>query len=173
MSLVSENVMHGADALVVPLLPSPLSVRTLEQLFEFVGRKGWTDLTVLPFFSMVDRRKALHKETVDSLRQRFPSILATEVPYGSDFERLTLRRAPVEAYAPGSAAAEVYRLLWREIEPIRGRSSRRGVPSGPGAARVRAVLEIERDLELVEVDLRERRFVAWLGSPLSARRSLG
>ena len=37
MSLVSENVMHAADALVVPLLPSPLSVRTLEQLLDFVG----------------------------------------------------------------------------------------------------------------------------------------
>jgi cellulose biosynthesis protein BcsQ len=116
MSLVSENVMHAADALVVPLLPSPLSVRTLEQLFEFVERKGWPDLKVLPFFSMVDRRKSLHKETVESLRAKFPSILATEVPYGSEFERLTLRRAPVESYAPASAAAEVYRALWREID---------------------------------------------------------
>ncbi len=40
MSLVSENVMHAADALVVPLMPSPLSVRMLEQLFEFVERKS-------------------------------------------------------------------------------------------------------------------------------------
>lgn len=116
MSLVSENVMHAADALVVPLLPSPLSVRTLEQLFEFVQRKGWRDLKVLPFFSMVDRRKLLHKQTVESLRVSFPSILETEVPYGSDFERLSLRRAPVEAYAPASAAADVYRALWNEID---------------------------------------------------------
>jgi chromosome partitioning protein len=116
MSLVSENVMHGADALVVPLLPSPLSVRTLEQLLEFVERKGWTDLKVLPFFSMVDRRKSLHRDITDSLRRTFPTILETEVPYGSDFEKITLRRAPIEAYAPASAAAEVYRALWREID---------------------------------------------------------
>jgi chromosome partitioning protein len=116
MSLVSENVMHGADALVVPLLPSPLSVRTLEQLLEFVERKGWTDLKVLPFFSMVDRRKSLHRDITDSLRRTFPTILETEVPYGSDFEKITLRRAPIEAYAPASAAAEVYRVLWREID---------------------------------------------------------
>jgi cellulose biosynthesis protein BcsQ len=116
MSLVAENVMHAADALVVPMLPSPLSVRTLEQLFEFVERKQWTGLRVLPFFSMVDRRKTLHRETMQSLRERFPSILDTEVPYGSDFERLALRRAPVESYAPASAAAEVYRALWREID---------------------------------------------------------
>jgi chromosome partitioning protein len=116
MSLVSENVMHAADALVVPLLPSPLSVRMLEQLFEFVDRKSWPDLKVLPFFSMVDRRKLLHKETIESLRQRYPTILETEVPYGSDFERITLRRAPVESYAPASAAASVYRALWLEID---------------------------------------------------------
>jgi cellulose biosynthesis protein BcsQ len=116
MSLVSENVMHAADALVVPLLPSPLSVRTLEQLFDFVARKGWTDLTVLPFFSMVDRRKALHKEIVESLRRRYAAILDAEVPYGTAFERVTLRRAPIEAYAPASFAADVYRSLWREVD---------------------------------------------------------
>jgi chromosome partitioning protein len=137
MSLVSENVMYGADALVVPLLPSPLSVRTLEQLFEFVERKGWTDLEVLPFFSMVDRRKSLHRETIDSLRGRFPTILATEVPYGSDFEKITLRRAPIEAYAPASAAAEVYRVLWREIDGrLQGVASsgesKGGAKSSPG-----------------------------------------
>jgi cellulose biosynthesis protein BcsQ len=116
VSLVSENVLHAADAVVVPLLPSPLSVRTLEQLYDFVGKKKWSDLAVLPFFSMLDRRKQLHKETVASLRTRFPSILQTEVPYGSEFERITLRRAPVESYAPAGAAADVYRALWSEID---------------------------------------------------------
>jgi cellulose biosynthesis protein BcsQ len=129
MSLVSENVIRGADALVVPLLPSPLSVRTLEQLLEFVGRKGWSDLKVLPFFSMVDRRKLLHRDTVQALRARFPLILATEVPYGSDFERLALRRAPVESYAPASDAAAVYRALWSEID--RRLQSAASEPAGP------------------------------------------
>ncbi|HSC15840.1 MAG TPA: ParA family protein [Gammaproteobacteria bacterium] len=116
MSLVSENVMHAADALVVPLLPTPLSARMLEQLFEFIAARGWHDINVLPFFSMVDRRRALHKETIAALRARFPAILATEVPYGSEFERMATRRAPIESYAPASAAAETYRALWREID---------------------------------------------------------
>ena len=105
MSLVSENVMHAADALVVPLMPSPLSVRMLEQLFEFVERKRWPDLRVLPFFSMVDRRKLLHKRDDRVSARTFPGDPRTEVPYGSEFERITLRRAPVESYAPASAAA--------------------------------------------------------------------
>ena len=116
MSLVSENVMHAADALVVPLLPSPLSARMLQELLDFFSARGWQDVKVLPFFSMVDRRRALHKQTIAELRARFPSILATEVPYGSDFERMAARRAPIESYAPASAAAETYRALWREID---------------------------------------------------------
>jgi cellulose biosynthesis protein BcsQ len=91
-------------------------VRTLEHLFEFVANNGWMDLRMLPFFSMVDRRKTLHKEIIDELRQKYPVILSTEVPYGSDFERIAARRAPVESYAPASAAAEVYRQLWKEID---------------------------------------------------------
>jgi len=116
MSLVSENVMHAADALVVPLLPTPLSARMLEQLFAFIAARGWHDINVLPFFSMVDRRRSLHKDTIAALRAQFPSILTTEVPYGAEFERMAARREPIESYAPGSAAAETYRALWREID---------------------------------------------------------
>lgn len=125
VSLVAENVMYGADALVVPLLPSPLSVRMLEQLYEFIASRGWHDVKVLPFFSMVDRRRALHRETIAALRSRFPAILATEVPYGSEFERVAARRAPVESYAPRNAAAEVYRSLWREIDGRLGTAAMR------------------------------------------------
>lgn len=151
MSLVSENVMHAADALVVPLLPSPLSVRTLEQLLDFVARKNWPDLKVLPFFSMVDRRKRLHMDTVATLRERFPLILNTEVPYGSEFERMTLRRAPIESYAPGSAAADVYRMLWREIDG-RLEGLRPTVPA------LRS--DVEHELDVVKVDLGQRGLVA-------------
>src|SRR4029077_3094570 len=141
MSLVSENVMHASDALVVPLMPSPLSVRMLEQLFEVVDRKSWPDLRVLPFFSMVDRRKLLHKETIESLRRRYPTILDAGVPYGRQFERITLRRAPVESYAPASAAANVYRALWREIDGrLQGAASLRPAQvGGPSAPALRAV----------------------------------
>ena len=36
ISLVSENVMHAADLLLVPLIPAALSLRTLDQLTRFV-----------------------------------------------------------------------------------------------------------------------------------------
>src|ERR1700728_285656 len=71
ISLLSENVLHAADAIIVPLLPTPLSVRMLVQLQDFIATKGWKDLMLLPFFSMVDRRKSLHHDIIAETREQF------------------------------------------------------------------------------------------------------
>jgi chromosome partitioning protein len=115
ISLLSENVLRAADAIIVPLLPTPLSVRMLVQLRDFMAGEGWVDLLLLPFFSMVDRRKALHHDVITQTREQFPTILATEVPYMSDIERMSVRRAPIPAFAPKSAAALIYAALWAEV----------------------------------------------------------
>ena len=115
ISLLSENVLYAADAIIVPLLPTPLSVRMLVQLQDFIANKGWTDLILLPFFSMVDRRKSLHHDIIAKTREQFPTLLVTEVPYSSEIERMSLRRAPIPAFAPKSAAAQVYSALWAEL----------------------------------------------------------
>jgi cellulose biosynthesis protein BcsQ len=88
------------------------------QLQDFIASKGWTDLMVLPFFSMVDRRKSLHQEIIAKTRGQFPTILATEVPYSSEIERMSLRRAPIPAFAPRSAAAHIYSALWAELMSV-------------------------------------------------------
>jgi chromosome partitioning protein len=116
ISLLSENVLRAADMVVVPLLPTPLSVRMLAQLQEFVTAEGWTDLKLLPFFSMVDRRKSLHHEVIATTRAEFPALLATEVPYSSEIERMTQRRAPLPAFSPRSAVGQIYAALWTEVE---------------------------------------------------------
>lgn len=116
MSLVSENVMRAADGLVIPVLPAPLSVRMLEQLVAFVEKERWGDLRLLPFFSMVDRRRSLHRHTIAEIRARFPFMLATEIPYNSEIERLSVRRKPLAAYAPRSEGSLVFAALWREID---------------------------------------------------------
>jgi chromosome partitioning protein len=116
ISLLSESVLRAADLVVVPLLPTPLSVRMLVQLQEFVTGEGWTDLRLLPFFSMVDRRKSLHHEIIATTRADFPALLATEVPYSSEIERMTQRRAPLPAFSPRSAVGLIYAALWAEVE---------------------------------------------------------
>ena len=123
ISLLSENVLRAADALLVPMLPAPMSVRMLERLEGFLADEGWDDVVLLPFFSMVDRRRTLHVEVIDATRARYPATLATEIPYWSEIERMSVRRAPLPAYAPHGAAAGLYASLLAEA--VR---SMRGVP---------------------------------------------
>jgi len=115
ISLLSENVLRAADVAIVPLVPTPLSLRMLVQLRDFIEREGWRDLRLLPFFSMVDRRRSLHRELIEEARAQFPEMLATEIPNWSEIERLTVRRAPLAAVAPASPAARLYAQLWAEI----------------------------------------------------------
>jgi cellulose biosynthesis protein BcsQ len=116
MSLLTENVLRAADALVVPLIPSPLSIRMLDELSAFIAAQGWHDLVLLPFFSMVDRRRRLHQDFISVTRARHPEVLATEVPYWSEIERMTVRRAPLPAITPRGPAAQIYVSLWNEID---------------------------------------------------------
>jgi cellulose biosynthesis protein BcsQ len=114
ISLVSENVFRAADALVVPLIPTTLSLRTLEQLKKFV-RDHDLDVQILPFFSMVDRRKTLHREIVATLADKYPELLATAIPSATQVERMGVHRDVVAAFAPTSRVAAAYRDLWEEV----------------------------------------------------------
>ena len=115
ISLVSENVMHAADVLVVPLIPTTLSVRTLDQLTEFVAGFSGHRPQVRAFFSMVDRRKRLHLDIIKDLQAERPGVAATPIPSLSMIERMSVERAPVTAFAPRSVAARAYRDLWTEL----------------------------------------------------------
>jgi chromosome partitioning protein len=115
ISLLSENVLHAADVVMVPLPPTPLSLRMLVQLRDFIDDQGWQDLLLLPFFSMVDVRRSLHRELIASTREQFPAILDTEVPYWSEIERMSVRRAPVPVCSSAGAATTLYVALWREM----------------------------------------------------------
>ncbi len=136
ISLLTENVLRAADALVVPLLPTPLSLRMLEQLRDFVAAEGWNDLRLLPFFSMVDRRRSLHRDLIGSTRAEFSDVLATEVPYWSEIERVSVRRAPMAVIAPQGDATRVYATLWAEIETRLGSARESGANDAPAARAV-------------------------------------
>jgi cellulose biosynthesis protein BcsQ len=115
ISLVSENVMHATDILVVPLIPTTLSVRTLDQLTEFVAGFDGRRPRVFAFFSMVDRRKRLHQETIKTLTAERPVVSPTVIPALSVIERMSVERAPVTVFAPRSQAARAYRDLWSQL----------------------------------------------------------
>ena len=71
---------------------------------------------MLAFFTMVDRRKKLHRELMTTLRQERSYMLETIIPYASDVEQMGIERAPVGSYAARGQAAKAYQALWQEIE---------------------------------------------------------
>lgn len=115
VSLVSEAVFHAADALVVPLIPTTLSLRTYDQLLAFRDQEKLDGLALLPFFSMVDRRKTLHREIVDRFPDDHPEALTVHIPYASIIERMGTERAPLASFAPRTAISAAYETLWAEI----------------------------------------------------------
>lgn len=116
ISPLSESIFAAADALLAPMLPSTLSVNTWAQIEKFCKDRKIRKLQLMPFFSMVDRRKSLHKEILAGFPKTHPETLETSIPYSSIVERMGTERAPVAAYAPRSAPAQAYAALWREIE---------------------------------------------------------
>jgi chromosome partitioning protein len=118
ISLVSENVFQAADILLVPTIPTTLSLRTLYQLLHFCDSRKYRHLTILPFFSMVDRRKILHRDMVEDPPRMHCRLLAHSIPYASEVEQMGVRRAALETYAHSSRAAEAYRALWHELKDL-------------------------------------------------------
>jgi cellulose biosynthesis protein BcsQ len=114
VSLVSEAVVRAADAVLVPVIPSTLSIRTLEQIRAFIAEHGHGRTELLPFLSMVDRRKAMHLELCESCLAD-ATFLRTVIPSASVVERMGLTRAPVAATQPSQPVAMAFAALWQEI----------------------------------------------------------
>jgi chromosome partitioning protein len=123
VSLVSENVLRATDTVVVPLIPTTLSVRTLEQLSGFVGEFKGHRPEIFAFFSMVDRRKKLHREITGKLAAERGDVAQTIIPSLTVIESMSVWRSPVAVIAPGSAAAKAYRALWAELRAREGLGS--------------------------------------------------
>jgi chromosome partitioning protein len=113
ISLVSESVFEAVDALLVPIVPATLSSRTLDQLESVLDGGG---PSILAFFSMVDRRRKLHRELVDRLRAELrDELLDAAIPLSADVERMGAVRDVVAAYAPRGRAARAYEALWSDV----------------------------------------------------------
>lgn len=115
ISRLSENVFNAADALLVPIIPTTLSLRALDQLNSFLAKRDERSPLVLPFFSMFDRRKRLHRELIEDLCLAHPDILRVGVPSASAVERMGAHQAPVATFERRSPAVAAYAGLWDEV----------------------------------------------------------
>ena len=114
-SRLSEAVYDIADFVLVPVLPSPLSLRTLHQLWDYCETSGYPVDHLLPFFSMVDPDNPQHDLIANKLPPRRYHMLRHNIPLSATVEAMTLQRRPVGDYAPLGDETAAYRRLWREI----------------------------------------------------------
>ena len=123
ISLLSENVFHAADFLLVPLIPTTLSVRTYEQITGFFDEKELSKKHIIPFFSMVDIRKKMHREIMDELNSKIKKICIKTIPYLSEIEKMGVYRKPVFLIQSNSKSSNAFLDLWQEIlEKLPGNS---------------------------------------------------
>ncbi len=106
----SDQVLRAADLVVVPVIPAPLSTRAFDAVAAHVSARKGTGTPLLPVFTMVDRRRALHRAALEA-QPDWPVI-----PMASAIESMTERRAPVGTYAPRTPAAAAIAALWRAVE---------------------------------------------------------
>lgn len=110
MNELSAQIVRAADLIIVPLPPSPLSARALELVVREVADHTKRHPPILPVLSMLDMRRALHKQA----REENPAWPA--IPYTSAIEQCAVQQRPVGAIAPQSPSAQRFIGLWRAIE---------------------------------------------------------
>jgi chromosome partitioning protein len=114
-SNLADNIFEAADAVILPTIPTTLSLRTFQIVKDYFQQKGLSIDKLMCFFSMVDSRKNLHQQLLeheDSSVRFFESV----IPNLADIEKMGIMRAPVTAFAPQSRAAQAYIALWTEIK---------------------------------------------------------
>lgn len=114
-SILADNIFEASDAILMPVIPTTLSVRTYEMVKNYFKKKEIDKDKLMCFFSMVDLRKKMHSEAIETLLQD-KRFFEYYIPYLSDIEKMGIHHAPVEEYATSSYATICYRALWGEIK---------------------------------------------------------
>ncbi len=115
VSLLTENVLQMSHAILVPMIPTNLSLRAYKQLRKFCQSLDSSKAQLMPFYSMLDRRRKLHREVALQFAENHKNLLRVYIPYSTIVEQMGQHRAPVAAFASRSELARAYSELWQEI----------------------------------------------------------
>lgn len=116
LTLIAENVLVAADRVLLPVIPTTLSVNTYDLLFKFCKQQKLDRRKILPFFSMVEKRKKMHRDIIADLRRGKDRFLDAQIPYSAEVEKMGLEREPLFAFSANCKAAKCYRELWAEVK---------------------------------------------------------
>ena len=110
LGLLTEQIFEMADLIIVPVVPSSLSMTALAQLQAYAQGRDRPSPELLPVFSMVDRRRTAHREALEAAPKQ------TAIPYAAAMERMAATGLPIAEIAPGSPAARSLAALWKAAE---------------------------------------------------------
>jgi chromosome partitioning protein len=114
ISLLHETIFHAADWVLMPNIPTTLSIRSYETVMDYFKANDLDVSKIKCFFSMVDHRKNLHHEVMaDFYKDKI--FFKNYIPYLSDVEKMGIQQAPLATFARSSYAAQCYQDLWKEI----------------------------------------------------------
>lgn len=114
LSLVAENVFRVADVVLCPVVPTTLAMHTFIQLRDHLAAEQ-VGVRLVPFFSMVEKRKALQRDVLKEAASWQGVFLPTAIPYLAEVERMGVHRAPVGAVEPNSQGAQAFAALYEAV----------------------------------------------------------
>lgn len=114
ISLLHEAVFFAADWVLMPNIPTTLSIRSFETVLDYCKEYELEAEKIKCFFSMVDHRKNLHHEVMAEF-YKDKLFFKNYIPYLSDVEKMGIQQAPLATFAKSSYAAQCYQDLWKEI----------------------------------------------------------
>lgn len=115
ISLLHDNVFNAADFILMPNIPTTLSIRSYETVAAYFKENELDKAKLKSFFSMVDHRKTLHHETLQTFYTN-RLFLKSYIPYLSDVEKMGVNQQPLFEFANSSYAAQCFRDLWKEVK---------------------------------------------------------
>jgi len=115
LTILGENIIEAANAVITPVIPTSLSVLALQRLLKLFKKKKVSQKKITAFFSMVEKRKTMHSLFLKEYGNN-PLFLTTRIPFMAEIEKMGLFRKPVGADGKASPAAEQYIKLWQEIK---------------------------------------------------------
>jgi cellulose biosynthesis protein BcsQ len=117
ITLLSENIFQAADILLIPFIPTTLSMLSFEKLLDFFTTNNIDKKKLYLFFSMAEKRKKMHVDMMAKFAGR-KRVLSQAIPFLADVEKMGIFRKPVLDIAPASPASKAYRVMWREVSEI-------------------------------------------------------
>jgi cellulose biosynthesis protein BcsQ len=115
ITLVSENVFEAADVILMPMIPTTLSLLTYRKLKAFFEDTGLDENKLFAFLSMVESRKRMHRQTIQEIVAAKVNLMNAYIPYNAEVEQMGFHRAPLAHYRPSSAGAAAFANLWQEV----------------------------------------------------------